>query len=88
MIYSGFDNQNVPTGFALPDRSQQGFEAGVITPTGVKKGDPFVAGLNQVSLDIKVFQSIPSPTTRARTASHCRSRTTVASPPRAMTPAS
>ncbi len=31
MVYSGFDNQNVPTGFALPDRSQQGFEAGVIT---------------------------------------------------------
>ncbi len=31
MVYSGFDNQHVPTGFALPDRSQQGFEAGVIT---------------------------------------------------------
>jgi hypothetical protein len=31
MVYSGFDDQNVPTGFALPDRSQQGFEAGVIT---------------------------------------------------------
>ncbi len=39
------------------------FEAGVITPSGLKKGDPFVAGLNQVSLDIKVFQTIPSPTT-------------------------
>jgi len=31
MVYSGFDNQNVPTGFALPDRSQQGYESGVIT---------------------------------------------------------
>ncbi|CAN5271188.1 hypothetical protein BH11MYX1_BH11MYX1_03680 [soil metagenome] len=31
MVYSGFDNQNVPTGSTLPDGSQQGFEAGVIT---------------------------------------------------------
>jgi hypothetical protein len=31
MVYSGFDNQNVPTGFVLFDRSQQGYESGVIT---------------------------------------------------------
>jgi predicted GH43/DUF377 family glycosyl hydrolase len=31
MVYSGFDNQNVPTGFFLFDRSQQGYESGVIT---------------------------------------------------------
>lgn len=31
MVYSGFDNQNVPPGFVLPDRSQQGYEPGVIT---------------------------------------------------------
>ncbi len=31
MVYVGFDDQNVPTGFALPDRSAQGFEPGVMT---------------------------------------------------------
>jgi len=31
MVYSGFDDQNVPTGFYLPDRSMTGFEPGVIT---------------------------------------------------------
>jgi len=31
MVYSGFDNQNVPSGFVLFDRSQQGYESGVIT---------------------------------------------------------
>ena len=31
MVYSGFDNQNVPPGFVLFDRSQQGYESGVIT---------------------------------------------------------
>lgn len=37
------------------------FEAGVVTPSGVKAGDPFVSGLNQVSLDITVYQTIPTP---------------------------
>lgn len=31
MVFSGFDDQNVPAGFALPDHSQQGFGPGVIT---------------------------------------------------------
>ena len=31
MVFSGFDDQAVPAGFALPDHSQQGFEPGVIT---------------------------------------------------------
>lgn len=30
MVYVGFDDQNVPAGFALPDRSMQGFRAGVM----------------------------------------------------------
>lgn len=31
MVYSGFDDQNVPTGFRLPDGSQTGSRPGVIT---------------------------------------------------------
>jgi len=31
MVYVGFDDQNVPTGFALPDRSTLGYEPGVTT---------------------------------------------------------
>ncbi|MDB4959876.1 MAG: hypothetical protein JWO36_7445 [Myxococcales bacterium] len=31
MLYGGFDDQNVPTGFFLPDRSTQGYEPGVMT---------------------------------------------------------
>ena len=31
MVYVGFDDQNVPTGFALPDRSTLGYEPGVMT---------------------------------------------------------
>ena len=31
MVYVGFDDQNVPNGFALPDRSTQGYESGVMT---------------------------------------------------------
>ncbi len=31
MVFVGFDDQNVPTGFALPDRSVQGYEPGVMT---------------------------------------------------------
>jgi hypothetical protein len=31
MLYTGFDDQNVPSGFFLPDRSSQGFEPGVMT---------------------------------------------------------
>jgi hypothetical protein len=31
LFYVGFDDQNVPTGFALPDRSVQGYEPGVMT---------------------------------------------------------
>lgn len=30
MAYVGFDNQNVPNGFVLPDRSTQGYEPGVM----------------------------------------------------------
>ncbi len=31
MLYGGFDDQNIPAGFVLPDRSAQGYEPGVIT---------------------------------------------------------
>jgi hypothetical protein len=31
MLYVGFDDQNVPSGFALPDRTAQGFRSGVMT---------------------------------------------------------
>jgi hypothetical protein len=31
MLYGAFDDQNVPAGFFLPDRSQQGYETGVMT---------------------------------------------------------
>ena len=31
MAYVGFDDQNVPSGFVLPDRSTQGYEPGVTT---------------------------------------------------------
>ncbi|MBV8758117.1 MAG: hypothetical protein JO257_12600 [Deltaproteobacteria bacterium] len=31
MMYGAFDDQNVPSGFFLPDRSQQGYEPGVMT---------------------------------------------------------
>jgi hypothetical protein len=31
MVYTGFDNQDVPTGSFLPDRSTLGYEAGVMT---------------------------------------------------------
>ena len=31
MLFVGFDDQNVPAGFVLPDRSTQGFEPGVMT---------------------------------------------------------
>ena len=31
MLYVGFDDQNVPAGFALPDRTPQGFRDGVMT---------------------------------------------------------
>jgi hypothetical protein len=31
MMYGAFDDQNVPSGFYLPDRSQQGYEPGVMT---------------------------------------------------------
>ena len=31
MLYVGFDDQNVPAGFALPDRTAQGFRSGVMT---------------------------------------------------------
>ncbi len=31
MLYVGFDDQNVPTGFFLPDRTAQGFRDGVMT---------------------------------------------------------
>jgi hypothetical protein len=31
MLYVGFDDQNVPAGFALPDRTPQGFQPGVMT---------------------------------------------------------
>ena len=31
MLYGGSDDQNVPCGLVLPDRSAQGYEPGVIT---------------------------------------------------------
>jgi hypothetical protein len=31
MMYGAFDDQNVPAGYFLPDRSQQGYEPGVMT---------------------------------------------------------
>ena len=31
MLYVGFDDENVPAGFALPDRTPQGFRSGVMT---------------------------------------------------------
>jgi hypothetical protein len=31
MVYVGFDDQNVPTGSYLPDRTTTGFRAGVMT---------------------------------------------------------
>jgi hypothetical protein len=31
MLYVGFDDQNVPAGYALPDRTAQGFRDGVMT---------------------------------------------------------
>lgn len=31
MMYGAFDDQNVPSGYFLPDRSQQGYEPGVMT---------------------------------------------------------
>jgi hypothetical protein len=31
MLYVGFDDQNVPAGFTLPDRTPEGFRAGVMT---------------------------------------------------------
>jgi hypothetical protein len=31
MLYVGFDDQNVPQNYFLPDRTPQGFRAGVMT---------------------------------------------------------